>query len=106
MRAVQLCIKPGKRAKARIRQLGYPTKNALKHWYREYERGRDLPARFARTKQGYSDEQKQSRHSPIGRRYERNSGQVRAGCRRGPVSGKASERNHLVCAFSLWDDRG
>ncbi|WP_442080858.1 hypothetical protein [Rhizobium johnstonii] len=34
MRAVQLYIKLGKRANAAIRQLGYPTKNALKHWHR------------------------------------------------------------------------
>jgi hypothetical protein len=33
MRAVQLFIKLGKRANATIRQLGYPTKNALKHWH-------------------------------------------------------------------------
>jgi len=30
MRAVGLCIKLGKRAKATIRQLDYPSKNALK----------------------------------------------------------------------------
>lgn len=30
MRAVALCIKLGKCAKATIRQLGYPSKNALK----------------------------------------------------------------------------
>ncbi len=37
MRAVTLYIKLGKRAKATIRQLGYPSKNALKGWCREYE---------------------------------------------------------------------
>ncbi|PRA51919.1 hypothetical protein [Brucella pituitosa] len=37
MRAVALYIKLGKRAKATIRQLGYPSKNALKGWCREYE---------------------------------------------------------------------
>ncbi|WP_181013894.1 hypothetical protein [Agrobacterium rosae] len=42
MRAVQLYIKLGKRANATIRQLGYPTKNALKHWYREFARGDNL----------------------------------------------------------------
>lgn len=42
MRAVQLYIKLGKRANAAIRQLGYPTKNALKHWHRELARGNDL----------------------------------------------------------------
>jgi hypothetical protein len=36
-RAVKLYIKLGKRTEATIRQLGYPTKNALKGWYRESE---------------------------------------------------------------------
>lgn len=58
MRAVQLYIKLGKRMASTIRQLGYPTKNALKDWYREYERSHDLPARYVRTKPRYSPEQK------------------------------------------------
>ena len=58
MRAVHLYIKLGKRANATIRQLGYPTKNALKHWYREFAGGDDLSAGYVRTKQRYSDEQK------------------------------------------------
>ncbi|SFB65008.1 hypothetical protein SAMN03159496_06633, partial [Rhizobium sp. NFR07] len=58
MRAVKLYIKLGKRANATIRQLGYPTKNALKHWYRELASGNDLSARYVRTKQRYSDEQR------------------------------------------------
>jgi transposase-like protein len=37
LRAVQLYIKLGKRLGLTIRQLGYPTKNALKTWYGEYE---------------------------------------------------------------------
>lgn len=32
IRAVELYIKLGKRVKATLRQLGYPTKNALKGW--------------------------------------------------------------------------
>ena len=40
-RAVRLYIKLGKRIEATIRQLGYPTKNALESWHREYEQGRD-----------------------------------------------------------------
>ena len=55
---MQLYIKLGKRANATIRQLGYPTKNALKHWYREFARGHDLSAGYVRTKRRYSDEQK------------------------------------------------
>lgn len=58
MRAVQLYNKLGKRVGATIRELGYPTKNALKDWYREYERHHDLPAGYVRTKPWYSDEQK------------------------------------------------
>lgn len=58
MRAVQLYIKLGRRVKATIRQLGYATKNALKQWCREYERGPGLSAGYVRTKRRYSDEQK------------------------------------------------
>ena len=45
MRAVELYIKLGKRLQATIVELGYPTKNALRGWYREYERRQDLPIR-------------------------------------------------------------
>ena len=41
IRAVKLYIKLGKRTGATLRQLGYPTKNALKSWHRAYERGGD-----------------------------------------------------------------
>jgi transposase InsO family protein/transposase-like protein len=58
IRAVKLYIKLGKRTGATIRKLGYPTKNALKSWNREYEQGRDLPVGYARSKPKYSDEQK------------------------------------------------
>ena len=37
IRAVEVYIKLGKRVRPTIRQLGYPSKNALKGWYREYE---------------------------------------------------------------------
>lgn len=42
IRAVKLYIKLGKRLNATIRQLGYPTKNSLIGWYREYEQTRDF----------------------------------------------------------------
>ena len=42
IRAVRLYIKLGERTGTTIRQLGYPTKNALKSWHREYEQGGDL----------------------------------------------------------------
>ena len=48
LRAVRLYIKLGKRVRAAIRQLGYPTKNALKSWHREYEQHLDLHAGYAR----------------------------------------------------------
>lgn len=48
LRAVRLYIKLGKRVGATIRQLGYPTKNALKSWHREFERQLDLHAGYAR----------------------------------------------------------
>ena len=44
LRAVRLYIKSGKRLGLTIRQLGYPTRNALKIWFREYEQRLDLPA--------------------------------------------------------------
>jgi putative transposase len=58
IRAVRLYIKLGKRIGATLRQLGYPTKNALKSWHREFEQGHDLPVGYARSKPKYSDEQK------------------------------------------------
>jgi putative transposase len=48
LRAVRLYIKLGKRVGLTIRQLGYPTKNALKCWYREYEKRIDLPTGYSR----------------------------------------------------------
>jgi transposase InsO family protein/transposase-like protein len=45
---VKLFIKLGKRVGLTIRQLGYPTKNALKAWCREYEQRLDLSAGYAR----------------------------------------------------------
>ena len=42
LRAVQLYIKLGKRTGLAIRQLGYPTKNALKAWHRAYEQRHGL----------------------------------------------------------------
>ena len=59
IRAVKLYIKLGKRTGAAIRQLGYPTKNALKSWHRECEQGRDLPLGYVRSKPKYSNQQKE-----------------------------------------------
>lgn len=60
LRAVELYIQLGKRVGATIRQLGYPTKNALKSWYREYQRQLDLPRGYVRSKRKYSQEQKEA----------------------------------------------
>ena len=60
LRAVKLYLKLGKRCRATIRQLGYPTKNTLKAWYAEFERRGNLRAGYARPKPKpkYSDEQR------------------------------------------------
>src|SRR6478672_7060829 len=60
MRAVQLYLKLGKRIRATIRQLGYPTKNALKSWHHEYEQRHDLRTGYIRSKPRYSAEQKKA----------------------------------------------
>ena len=59
IRAVKLYIKLGRRLGATIRQLGYPTKNSLIGWYREYERDRDLQVGYVRSSGKYSAEQMQ-----------------------------------------------
>ena len=59
IRAVELYIRLGKRVKATIRQLGYPTKNALKGWYREQERRGDLAKGYHRAPR-YSTVQQQA----------------------------------------------
>ncbi len=60
IRAVKLYIKHGKRTGPTIRQLGYPTKNSLKGWYREYERNRDLQVVYTRSRVKYTAEQTQA----------------------------------------------
>ncbi len=41
-RAVELYIKLDKRIAATLKPLGYPTKSALKTWYRDYEQRQDV----------------------------------------------------------------
>jgi transposase-like protein len=60
IRAVELHIKLGKRVRATNRQLGYPTKNALKGWHREYEQRLDLPVGYAGRVLKYSQAQKEA----------------------------------------------
>jgi putative transposase len=57
IRALKLYVKLGKRLGVTIRQLGYPTKNSLIGWYREYERYRDLLMGYVRSSGKYSVEQ-------------------------------------------------
>ena len=60
VRAVELYIKLGKRIRSTLRQLAYPTKNALKGWYREYEQRLDLPVGYAGRPPKYSQAQKEA----------------------------------------------
>jgi len=60
MRAVEFYIKLGQRVRPTIRQLGYPTKNALKGWYREYEQQLDLSTGYARREPKFSQAQKEA----------------------------------------------
>lgn len=48
LRTVQLYFKLGKHAGLTIRQLDYPTKNALKAWYRAYEQQEELLPAYKR----------------------------------------------------------
>ena len=58
IRAVKLFIKLGKCTAATIRQLGFPTRKSLRSWHLEYERCRELPAGYVRSRPKYSHEQK------------------------------------------------
>lgn len=58
IRAVRLYIKLNKRFTATILQFGYPTKNALKTSYREYEQRQEVSIGYVRSRLKYSDEQK------------------------------------------------
>lgn len=60
LRAVELYIRFGKRLKATIRQLGYPTKNALRGWYREHEQNLDLRVQPVARAPNYSEAEKQA----------------------------------------------
>ncbi len=59
LRAVELYIRLGKRLKATIRQLGYPAKNALRGWYREYMQHLDLRIQAVARAPKFSEAQKQ-----------------------------------------------
>ncbi len=59
VRAVAFYIQLGKRLRATIRELGYPAKNTLIGWYREYERRQDLPIGSAPRPPIFPETQKQ-----------------------------------------------
>jgi len=58
IRAVRLHIKYEKCTTSLIRQLSYPTKNALKAWYREFAPCNGLKARSVRMTARYPLDQK------------------------------------------------
>jgi putative transposase len=58
IRAVELYFKLGNRSAATRRKLGYPTKNSLASWCREFEQLGDLKISYSRSKPKYTDEQK------------------------------------------------
>ena len=58
IRAVELYIKLGKRTSPTIRQLGYPSKNSLRGWYREYQQRQDLAKGYAGRAPKFSQVQK------------------------------------------------
>ena len=58
--AVNLYIKLGKRLRVTICQLGYPSKNTLLGWVREYDQSRELRAGYVRLNQKYSDQDKKA----------------------------------------------
>lgn len=60
IRAVQLYVKLGKRIRATVGQLGYPTKNSLKAWHREYKQCHRLRTGYVRAAPRYSAKQKQT----------------------------------------------
>lgn len=51
-------VKLDKRVRLTIRQLGYPTKNSLKGWFRKYEQRLDLQAGYAGREPKFSPTQK------------------------------------------------
>jgi transposase InsO family protein/transposase-like protein len=59
IKAVRLYLKLGKRLGVTIRQLGYPTKNTLIGWYREFIAKQSLRAGYNRSRDRFTVEQKQ-----------------------------------------------
>lgn len=93
LRAVRLYIKLGKRIGLTIRQLGYPTKNALKTWYREYEQRHDLAA-------GYCDDQVAGLSMQVAAVRLASGASSAKHARRQSIAGAAA-RNQAVCCDCL-----
>jgi putative transposase len=60
MRAAALYIKLSKRVRAKLRVLGYPTKNSPKGWCCESESHHELKVAYAPRKPKYTEEQKRA----------------------------------------------
>lgn len=60
IKAVRLYLKLGRRIRATIRQLRYPTKNSLIGWYREYVATQGLRAGYRSSRSKFTEEQKQA----------------------------------------------
>ena len=58
LKAVKLYIKLDKRIALTIQTLGYPTKNTLRSWYKNYLLSGDLSHGYTRHKQVYTEQQK------------------------------------------------
>lgn len=58
IRAVELYIKLGKRVRPTMRQLGHPSKNALKGWHLEYQHRQGLATGYASREPKFSQAQK------------------------------------------------
>ncbi len=54
IKAVRLYLKLGKRLGVTIRQLGYPTKNTLIGWYREFLAKQSLRAGYTRSRDRFT----------------------------------------------------
>ena len=65
IRAVELFIQLGMRVRPTVRQLGYPTKNSLEGWYREYQQRQDLPKTYAGREPKFSQAQKADAVQPL-----------------------------------------
>lgn len=105
IRAVELYIRLGKRVRAPILQLDYPTKNTLKGWHREYAKRLDLPMGSAVRGPKYSPAQKQAAVEHYLTHDRCISATMRALCCPGRGTLTTRVREALPQALSLGDGR-